>query len=326
MTGKPLTMKKVLVLTYSEDPHADSVCSFFDKANVEYFRVSTEELLNGYSLTFDSRSGLYRISHQDKEVVIDSSWNVWNRRVMNPDTLKGMPKDLSSIAIDETEKTWEGLLFSHKGRVVNRPHNQYYANNKIDQINFALQFGEGIAVPDTIVTNNPDNVKGFYERHDGKICFKLHKGAVVNSSKGYLVVYTSLVTAEHMARVSLVSQNPSLFQEYIEKDFEVRIVATEQDATGIAIYSQQSAISKIDSRKYDLKNVPHKKIELPANVKKFCSEILANYGLHFGVIDFIYSREGKYVFLELNPNGQWLWLEHESGYNLTKEVAENLLI
>ena len=39
----------------------------------------------------------------------------------------------------------------------------------------------------------------------------------------------------------------------------------------------------------------------------------------------IYTREGKYVFLEVNPNGQWLWLELKSGCNLTKEVAENLL-
>jgi D-alanine-D-alanine ligase-like ATP-grasp enzyme len=48
-------------------------------------------------------------------------------------------------------------------------------------------------------------------------------------------------------------------------------------------------------------------------------------GMLFGALDFIYSKEGEYVFLELNPNGQWLWLEHESGYNLTKKVAENLL-
>ena len=66
-------------------------------------------------------------------------------------------------------------------------------------------------------------------------------------------------------------------------------------------------------------------MELPKNVGNFCSSMLAHYGLHFGAFDFIYSKEGKYFFLELNPNGQWLWLEEQSGYNLTKEVADNLL-
>ena len=318
-------MKKVLVLTYREDPHADSVCKFFDGIGAEYFRVSTERLSTDYKINFNSNSLTYKISNNNAEINIDSSWNIWNRRIMNPDTKKGMPKDLVEIAIDETEKTWDGLLMSHKGKVVNRPQNQYYANNKIDQIRFASQFGNGIIVPDTIVTNDPHSVRNFYKKHDGNICFKLQKGAVVKSPRGHLIVYTNKVTKEHMEQVGLVCNNPCLFQEYIDKEFEIRIIATENHSTGIAIYSQKSETSKIDFRRYDFENVPYKHIKLPDNVKKFCSAILQNYGLHFGVLDFICSKKGDYVFLELNPNGQWLWLEHKSGYNLTKEVAENLL-
>lgn len=53
--------------------------------------------------------------------------------------------------------------------------------------------------------------------------------------------------------------------------------------------------------------------------------MLKHYGLHFGVFDFIKSKKGEDVFLELNPNGQWLWLELKSGFNITKSVAENLI-
>ena len=128
-----------------------------------------------------------------------------------------------------------------------------------------------------------------------------------------------------MENVDLVSSVPSLFQEYIDKEFEVRIVSTDITSTGIAIYSQDSEVSKVDYRRYDFENVKYKKVEIPDTVKEFCSKMLKHYGLHFGVFDFIQSKAGKYVFLELNPNGQWLWLEEESGYNLTKEVAENLI-
>ncbi len=49
------------------------------------------------------------------------------------------------------------------------------------------------------------------------------------------------------------------------------------------------------------------------------------YGRCFGAFDFIHSKKGKYFFLELNPNGQWLWLQEQSGHDLTKEIADNLL-
>ena len=243
---------------------------------------------------------------------------------MNPDTRKGLPRSLQDIIFDETEKTWDGLLMSHDGKVINRPQNHYYANNKIDQIRFASQFKD-IIIPDTIVTNDPEEVRKFYDRNKGNICFKLHKGAIVESPEGHLTIYTNKVKPENMDNVELVSSHPCLFQEYIDKKFEIRIIATDRDCVGIAIHSQDSEVSKIDFRRYDFDNVLYNHISVSQNVKDFCSKMLKHYQLHFGVFDFIKSINNKDVFLELNPNGQWLWLELKSGFNLTKIVAENLI-
>ena len=213
---------------------------------------------------------------------------------MIPDLNKGMPKDLQDLVTDECEKTWDGLLMAHKGKVVNRPQNHYYANNKLDQIKFALE--SGMFVPDTIVTNDPSDLEDFYEKHKGNICFKLQKGAVIRTPEGNKVIYTNKVTEEQMKKASLVSSHPSLFQEYIDKEFEIRIVATDKTATGIAIHSQDSEISKVDYRRYDLENVRYHHTDLPENVKDFCLDMLTHYGLHFGAFDFIYSKGGKYFF------------------------------
>ena len=59
-------MKKVLVLTYGEDPHADSVCKFFDKKGVKYFRVDTEKITDNYKICFDSSKSIYTISNHKK--------------------------------------------------------------------------------------------------------------------------------------------------------------------------------------------------------------------------------------------------------------------
>ena len=93
---------------------------------------------------------------------------------------------------------------------------------------------------------------------------------------------------------------------------------------GTAIYSQDSELSKVDYRRYDF-NVSYRSVKLPGKVEYFCRLMLQGNRLRFGTFDFIYSKDGNYFFLELNPNGQWLWLELKSGYNLTKDIAENLL-
>lgn len=318
-------MKKILVLTYGEDPHAKSVWDYLLKKQIDSSIIDTENLPKEYRLTFDSKSLLYKICSENENFVIDSSWNIWNRRVMNPDVRKIESRSLTDLIFDETEKAWDGLLSSHNGKVVNNPQNNYYANNKIDQIRFASHFNNDIKIPDTIVTNDPEKVKEFYDFHKGNICFKLHKGALIGTDEGGKFVYTNKVKKDDLKNLSLVSNHPCFFQEYIEKDFEVRIVSTDKDSEGIAIYSQEAEISKVDYRRYDFKNVPYKRIEVSNKIKEFCSSMLKNYGLHFGVFDFIKSKKGEDVFLELNPNGQWLWLELKSGYDLTKLVAENLI-
>ncbi len=315
--------KKVLILTHLDDPHASSVRNYLNQKGVHNFTIITENLLRDYKINFSSEDLIYTISDDKRIIELDPSWNIWNRRIMLSDRNKGMPKDLQDLVIDECEKTWDGLLMAHKGKVVDRPQNHFYANNKLNQIKFALEMG--MHVPDTIVTTNPSRLRDFYEKHSGNICFKLQKGAVIRTSEGNKVVYTNKVTKEQMQNASLVSSHPSLFQEYIDKDFEVRIISTDKTTTGIAIHSQDSEISKIDYRRYDLENVSYNFVEIPDNVKDFCSNMLTHYGLHFGAFDFIYSKDRNYFFLELNPNGQWLWLEEQSGYNLTKEVADNLI-
>lgn len=315
--------KKVLILTHLEDSHASSVRNYLNKTGVESFTVITENLLRDYKINFSSEGLIYTINNGKRTIELNPSWNIWNRRIMIPDRNKGIPKDLQDLVIDECEKTWDGLLMAHKGKVVNRPQNHFHSNSKLDQIKFAVE--RGMCVPDTIVTNNPPDLINFYEKHRGNICFKLQKGAAVRTSVGNKIVYTNKVTEEQMKNAPLVSSHPSLFQEYIDKEFEIRIIATDKMVTGIAIHSQDSEISKVDYRRYDLDNVRYNYIELPENVRNFCSGMLTHYKLHFGAFDFIYSKDGKYFFLELNPNGQWLWLEEQSGHNLTKEVADNLI-
>ncbi len=318
-------MKRVLILSYEDDPHVEAVSSYLKKQGVDFFIVETEKIIEKYGLSFDSKNGLYKISDGDRKVFLDEGWNIWNRRVMDPIVPEGVPKDLEDIIFTETKRTWQGLLFTHRGKVVNRPQAEFAANNKVDQFLFAKNYGLPILVPETILTNDPSMLKFFYEQEGGKICHKLQKAAVVMRNGEHYITYNNLVRKENLQYADLIRRNPSLFQRYIEKDYELRITALEEKVVAVAIHSQDSEQSKIDFRRYDFENVKYERVDLPETITDFCEDLLKHYNLSFGEIDMVVTPKQEYVFLELNPNGQWLWLELKSGYDLTSDVVENLL-
>lgn len=320
-------MNKVLVLTHEEDPHSQSVCNYLKNKGIDLFEVLTDKIITDYSLTFDLSRGTFLISDGRRTEKIDESWSIWNRRVMDPVLPKNIPKELEDIVFTETERTWQSLLFSHKGKVVNRPQANFNANNKLDQLIFVNEYGNGIKTPKTVLTNDPACFLSFYSSTP-VVSFKLLKAPIVKTGEdedSYFTCYNNIVSEGHLKNAKLVRNNPSLFQEYIDKEYELRVTALEDKVVGIRIDSQSSNLSKVDFRRYDFENVKYSYEDLPDNVTRFCHDIINHYGLSFAELDLIRDKNGDYVFLELNPNGQWLWLELKSGYDLTKDVAENLL-
>lgn len=312
-------MNKVLALSCEEDPHADKVVTHLTQKGVDIFRINTNRIREDYALTYD---GAFHISGPERTVTLDKQWNIWNRRIMDPDLDDNIPEDIKQVIRTETKRTWEGLLFNHEGNVLNDPRSEYAANNKIGQMRFAQE--QNISIPETLVTNDPAAFRRFYDKYE-TICHKLQKVAVIKKEDEQLIAYTNIVRPEHLGDSELIRNHPSLFQKYIDKEYEIRVTVTRDKVIPIAIHSQDAEISKVDFRKYDFDNVRYEHTRLPTNVEQFCHNIRDHYGLSFGAIDMIRTKKGEYVFLEINPNGQWLWLELKTGYPLTRDVAENLI-
>ncbi len=314
-------MKNLLIFTFSEDPHTSAITKYLSED--KYFVVNTNQIHDRYSISFYSDNFKYKIIDRKdgKELSLDENWNIWNRRILDLDLPPNIPKSLSEIINNETKRTIESLMFSHTGKVINDPRNNYRARSKLDQLIIGSNIG-CVTIPNTLVSNNPNEIRRFYQEHQ-KICFKLQKGTVFELNGENQTVMTNIVKEEDLESDEILMQGPHLFQEYCEKDYEIRVTTIGNKSIGVAIYSQDSAISKIDFRRYDF-NVPYRHIELPRNVEDFCFKMLEHYGLGYGCFDFIF-KDGNYTFLELNPNGQWLWLEKLSGYELSKYFASYLI-
>lgn len=146
---------------------------------------------------------------------------------------------------------------------------------------------------------------------------------VENSSDEGRVILTTKLTDADTEKVETVKHTPSLFQEYVDKKFEVRSTVIGNSCLSAAIYSQEKELTKVDWKRaaYDLKYEPY---ELPSDVEQKCVELVRELGLAFGGIDLICTPNNEWYFVEVNPNGQWAWVEQKTGLPIKRTLVDFL--
>ena len=193
------------------------------------------------------------------------------------------------------------------------------ASNKLFQLVTAAQLG--LKVPRWICTNSRARVEAFAAEVEGRIVAKcLYYGYFQGGSW----IPTTEVHLDSLPSVHLGI--PMIFQEYVEKEYELRITVIGEHLFSCRIDSQKAVKkeTRIDWRHYDLPNTPHTEVELPEELESLIMELMRGLGLVMGCIDFIVTPAREYVFLEVNSSGQWGWIECLTGMPITRTLAEYL--
>lgn len=115
---------------------------------------------------------------------------------------------------------------------------------------------------------------------------------------------------------------PGIYQARIAKYRDIRVTIFGEKIFAVAIDS--SSTKSVDVRR-DLLNLEHTPIILPEQLEISCRLIMKKYNLLYGAIDLIETKDGEYLFLELNPNGQWGWIEKKTGLPLSNALADLLI-
>ena len=136
---------------------------------------------------------------------------------------------------------------------------------------------------------------------------------------GYRLPLTTTLPPGHS--LESVALAPTMFQPYVDKAFELRCVVMGDKIFAAKLDSQASEDSRIDWRGGDPE---HEIFELPKSVQVSLRRLMDSFDLNFASLDMIVTPDGEFVFLELNPNGQWLWLEYELGMPLVATMADLL--
>ena len=313
----------VLVITNDHDSHANAVIVELQKRRVPIFRFQPEDFPHACSISIDIRDGCIEgeIQTAHHRVAFDEICAAWFRRSRNE--FAG-PPNLTSERLDNYVKaqsmaTVIALCESLRTMWVGDPKRLRHAEIK------ALQLAEaaraGLTTPHTLISNDPTRAAAFVEGlGDTTECAIKPLIAVgVTDEHGYRLPFTTTLPAGHP--LESVALAPNMFQPYIEKAFELRCVVIGDSIFCASINSQADDITRKDWRAGTRE---HAIFALPEDVAAAIRRLMASFGLNFASIDMIVTPAGEFVFLELNPNGQWLWLENELGLPLVASMADLL--
>jgi glutathione synthase/RimK-type ligase-like ATP-grasp enzyme len=146
----------------------------------------------------------------------------------------------------------------------------------------------------------------------------------VPSPVGNRVFWTSQFAIDDADTLDDLDAEPYLMQALVPKRYDIRVTVIGNEAFAVGIGSQSVAGSDVDWRRGEVMDLAHWVEQLPDEVSRRCVELVHSYDLSFGAIDLARRPDGGHTFFELNPNGQWAWLEQRTGLPLRARLADLL--
>ncbi len=304
----------ILIISPADDMHTRCVAQDLTANHVPYRIVDARQLIDDARLWItagQSAPSASRWTDVDGRVVdLASVTTVWHRRRFLP-VPAGLPDpDQEQFVRREWGEATGGALSSLDAWLVNDPFRELAASKPLQ---LRLAESVGLRVPATLITNDADAVLGFVEHHRGQI---IHKSFTTVAGR---FRPTQRWTEGDRAALEGLRFAPVIFQELVPGTREVRVVMIGDRLFAAAF---EPAPGLVDGR-MDL-DTPYRPHELPGHVTHALGRMMARLGLVYASIDLRITDEGEYVFLEVNPQGQYLYVEVLTDLPLTRAMASLL--
>jgi glutathione synthase/RimK-type ligase-like ATP-grasp enzyme len=307
----------LLILTSDQDLTADYLIVELLRRQLPYFRLNAEELSQA-DFTFSlSGAGTTRsISVGPKTLDLNTVEAVWYRRSIHP-----IPKTVLAPAeryfvSGELRHLVMGLVLNPQIVWVNPIDKVSVAEHKLYQLQVAVNLG--FRVPRTFVSGDVDKLRSFASGNPaGTICKPIFHGMFFDGMSRHSV-YTRRLDVETLDTAS-VNACPVLLQEEIPRVGDVRATFIGRHCFVADIRGDASLV---DWRDPDV-SVDYAVSSLDDTTTELCRHMLAELGLVYGAFDFVRTPSGDLVFLEVNPTGEWAWLEDKLGFLMREAFVES---
>ena len=318
-----------MIFTNELDHSVNSVIPYLEQKGQHFVRINTEELTNNnleFNLSFYEGLASGYLQSKITRVNLQDIRSIWYRQARWHALTSAASAQYNFIRQEWKYSIWS-FATSFPGYWVNHPlwADHLLEHNKFHQLKIAVSVG--LAVPDTIISNSFDEIASFCENHKGIIaCKPVHNQIIVEEGKSAKGIYTQVFFAKDLLNYKPNFEvSPLIVQEYIDKIVELRVTIIGHHIFSCEIHSQESERTKHDWRRYDFDNVRHLTHKLPARVEQQLIQFMHIAQLNFGAFDLILNHEGEYIFLEVNPNGQYGWVESLTKMPISQQLANCLM-
>ena len=313
-----MTADTVLLITTSYDFAAEYVIKALEERSVPYFKFDTDRFPSQIRIGFKPPVDLV-FDNGTRSLYGCQVKSVWYRRNVDPELPEGLDTGVSEFCIRETKAFLSGVLSTLETiRWLSSPQAITIAESKPYQLHKAVKLG--FLVPDTVITNNEILVRELANRY--KLVAKAVSSGYVESDNGNKAIFTSAITDSDIGDLAGLELAPVTFQERLDKASDIRVTVVGDIVFAAEILSQARESSRIDWRATDDPNIDHLRHSLPPKIEDLCRKLVQQFSLAFGAIDLVKTKKGEYIFLELNPNGEWVWIEDRLRLPISHQIAK----
>jgi hypothetical protein len=236
----------------------------------------------------------------------------------------GDPDVASYVALEWARLLGDVLHASERRWVPGPPDIVRRAESKLRQLQLASWLG--FAIPETLITNDADAAIDFINRFAGAVIVKPPSVELARKTlpRG-MARYTTALKPCDVAAIESIGHAPVMLQRRIGKRVELRVTVVGSRVFAAEIHSQATPHTAVDWRRYDEDHTPVLVHRLPDAVERRCVALTHALRLSYGAIDLILTPEGEYMFIEINPNGQFGWIEGHTGLPIAAALCDELL-
>jgi glutathione synthase/RimK-type ligase-like ATP-grasp enzyme len=299
----------IVIISFKTDLHARAVRRELELAGQRVEILDLADLGAGDHLTFREGDRLEALWTRATGEVVDlcTARAIWHRRIATPSVPACASVRERAFAIAGWEALLLGMLEALPVRVINPPLRDRYLEKPLQ---LAIARRLGLRIPRTTITSHAATAREFAAMHASNT---IHKPLVGSTER---MLATRRYDAASVTAMDLLALSPEIFQEAVCGGRELRITVV-----GERVFAAEfrPATGIVDGRT-DLET-EYRAHVLPCHVEHGLRSLMAHFGLVYATIDMKLTEAGEYVFLELNPQGQFLYIEILTGLPIAAAVA-----
>ena len=319
----------VTIITATRDVHARAVEWALQKRGVQ-----TEILMYGdypqlvrISERIGSKQSSIAIDHINLGGYSGSIGALWRRRLCSPMVRSDLHRSDAAIALKESQCVIDSLEENFDSCAIMSANSiQGHRLAKQKPVQLRLASAIGMPIPETLISNDPDEIRRFYKEHQGQVVIKPFTAPTWKAADRSFFTFTKQVPEFLLTDDAALQAAPAIYQEMIHKSYEVRAFFAGRSYLAAKLHSQDAEVGTHDWRRAGSENLGVEPIVLPEAVTQLCWEYMDALGIVTGSFDFAVTKSGDYVFFEVNEQGQFLWLEQRCPAMPALEMFTDFLI